>query len=102
MKFINYLGIAAFGAFLVFASLGLPYRGDTEALVNQDVSLTGTPVASSYYIMNAYKDTKTPNIVTSILGDYRSFDTLGEEVVIFTAGMICYLLLRKEKKREAR
>lgn len=102
MKFINYLSIAAFGALLVYASLGLPYRGDAEALVNQEESLIGSPVASSYYIKNAYKDANTPNIVTTVLGDYRSFDTLGEEVVIFTAGIICYLLLRREKKREAR
>lgn len=100
MKFIYYLSIAVFGALLVYASLGLPYRGDAEALVNKEVSLIGTPVASSYYIKNAYKDANTPNIVTTVLGDYRSFDTLGEEVVIFTAGIICYLLLRRERKRE--
>jgi multisubunit Na+/H+ antiporter MnhB subunit len=101
LKFIYYLSIAAFGALLVYASLGLPYRGDSEALVNKEISLIGTPVASSYYIKNAYKDANTPNIVTTVLGDYRSFDTLGEEVVIFTAGIICYLLLRRERKREA-
>jgi multicomponent Na+:H+ antiporter subunit B len=36
-------------------------------------------------------------MVTVILADYRGFDTLGEEVVIFTAGIICFLLLRKRK-----
>ncbi len=102
MKLINYFSLIAFSALLVYASLGLPFRGDTEALVNKETSLSGSPVASSYYIKNAYRDTHTPNIVTTIIGDYRSFDTLGEEVVIFTAGMICYLLLRREKKSEAR
>jgi multisubunit Na+/H+ antiporter MnhB subunit len=101
LKFIYYFSIASFGALLVYASLGLPYRGDAEALVNKEVSLIGSPVASSYYIKNAYKDANTPNIVTTVLGDYRSFDTFGEEVVIFTAGIICYLLLRRERKREA-
>lgn len=102
MRIISYFSLVAVGALLIYASLGLPYRGDSDALVNQDTSLTGTPVASSYYIKNAKRDAYTPNIVTSILGDYRSFDTLGEEVVIFTAGIICYLLLRREKKRETR
>lgn len=102
MRIISYFSLVAVGAVLIYASLGLPYRGDSNALVNQDTSLTGTPVASSYYIKNTLRDANTPNIVTSILGDYRSFDTLGEEVVIFTAGIICYLLLRREKKRETR
>lgn len=102
MKIANYLSLIAFSALLIYASLGLPYRGDAEALVNQETSLIGSPVASSYYIKNAYRDTHTPNMVTAVLGDYRSFDTLGEEVVIFAAGMICFLLLRREKKSETR
>lgn len=102
MKIANYLSLIAFSALLVYAALGLPYRGDAEALVNKETSIIGSPVASSYYIKNAYKDTHTPNMVTTVLGDYRSFDTLGEEVVIFAAGMICFLLLRREKKSETR
>ncbi|MDQ7815844.1 MAG: hypothetical protein RDU14_02380 [Melioribacteraceae bacterium] len=102
MKIINYSSLVLVGLLLIYASLGLPYRGDAEALVNKEISLIGTPVASSYYIQNAYKDTNTPNIVTSILGDYRSFDTLGEEVVIFTAGIICFLLLSRERKSETK
>ena len=102
MKIINYSSLVFVGLLLIYASLGLPYRGDAEALVNKEISLIGTPVASSYYIQNAYKDTNTPNIVTSILGDYRSFDTLGEEVVIFTAGIICVLLLSRERKSETK
>jgi multisubunit Na+/H+ antiporter MnhB subunit len=102
LKYINYLSFVAFSALLIYAALGLPYRGDAEALVNKETSLIGSPVASSYYIKNAYRDTHTPNIVTTILGDYRSYDTLGEEVVIFAAGVICYLLLRREKKSETR
>jgi len=102
LKIINYSSLVFVGLLLIYASLGLPYRGDAEALVNKEISLIGTPVASSYYIQNAYKDTNTPNIVTSILGDYRSFDTLGEEVVIFTAGIICVLLLSRERKSETK
>lgn len=102
MRIISYFSLIAVGALLIYASLGLPYRGDFNAAVNSEKSAAGSTISSSYYIKNAYKDTKTPNIVTSILGDYRSFDTLGEEAVIFTAGIICYLLLRREKKRETR
>ena len=34
-----------------------------------------------------------PNIVTNVLASYRSFDTLGETIVIFTAGLGVILLL---------
>lgn len=102
MRFLSYLSLIAVGALLIYASAGLPYRGDSDSAVNREKSPSGSTVASSYYIKNAYNDTKTPNLVTSVLGDYRSFDTLGEEAVIFTAGIICYLLLRREKKRETR
>lgn len=102
MKIFSYINIIVFALLLVFAAYGLPFRGDSSALVNQEENLKGAPVASSYYIKNAMKDSNTPNMVTSILGDYRSFDTLGEEAVIFTAGIICYLLLRREKRHERR
>lgn len=100
MKYLSFTSIVVFALLLIYGSHGLPYRGDYEALVNQKESLSGTPVASSYYIENAIEDANTPNMVTTVLGDYRSFDTLGEEAVIFTAGIICYLLLRREKKNE--
>lgn len=60
--------------------------------------MTGTEVPGNYYIQEAYNDAHTPNIVTVILGDYRSVDTLGEQIVIFTAGLITFLLLRKRKE----
>lgn len=59
--------------------------------------MTGTEVPGNYYIREAYNDAHTPNIVTVVLGDYRSIDTLGEQIVIFTAGMITFLLLRKRR-----
>lgn len=84
---------------MIYASMDLPYRGEPDNQMNADRSMTDTPVAGSYYIKEAYNDAHTPNIVTVILGDYRSFDTLGEQVVIFTAGLITMLVLRNRRKR---
>jgi multicomponent Na+:H+ antiporter subunit B len=67
--------------------------------MHREKSPAGSPGASSYYIRNAYRDAKTPNMVTVILADYRGYDTLGEETVILTAGLICYLILRKRKDK---
>ena len=44
-----------------------------------------------------------PNLVTGVLASYRGYDTLGETVVIFTAGLGVLLLLgdrSSEKKND--
>ncbi len=85
---------------MIFAASDLPYRGNPDNQMNQEVSITGTEVPGNYYIQEAYNDAHTPNIVTVILGDYRSIDTLGEQIVIFSAGLICFLLLRKRGQED--
>jgi multicomponent Na+:H+ antiporter subunit B len=98
LKQVNIGILIIFCALLIYASFGLPARGDRGALLNRESSPAGSPNAASYYIENAYKDTHTPNMVTAILADYRGYDTLGEETVILTAGLICFLLLRRESQ----
>jgi hypothetical protein len=51
------------------------------------------------YIEEGHHETEVPNMVTYILADYRSYDTLGETTVIFTAGVAVILLLRRRAKR---
>lgn len=101
MKYLKLLLIIAFTLLLLFAASDLPYRGNPDNAPNQEVSMTGTSVPGNYYIQEAYNDAHTPNIVTVVLGDYRSIDTLGEQVVIFTAGLIVFLLLRNRKEGES-
>lgn len=48
----------------------------------------------SYYLEKSLEDTGIPNVVTSVLGSYRGFDTLGETAVIFAAGIAVLMLLR--------
>lgn len=101
MRWMNYTLLLLFAALMLYASAGLPNRADPEAPANRDESVAGTPNAASYYIQNAYRDAHTPNIVTVVLADYRGFDTLGEVVVIFAAGMICYLCFRRRRETHA-
>ena len=85
---------------MIFASFGLPERGDRHgkiAPMNRQESIVGSKNAASYYIQNSYKDAHTPNMVTVTLADYRGYDTLGEETVIMTAGLVCFLILRKKR-----
>lgn len=99
-NYIQLFLIICFTALLLFASMDLPFRGDVDNQMNQETSITGTEVPGNYYVQEAYNDAHTNNMVTVVLGDYRSIDTLGEQIVIFTAGMICFLLLRKNREDE--
>ncbi len=98
MRIINYLILIVFAGLMIYAAAGLPNRGDANAQMNREKSVVGSPGAAYYYIQNAKRDAHTDNMVTVILADYRGYDTLGEETVILTAGLICFLLLRKKRE----
>lgn len=49
------------------------------------------------YVEQSYTETRTPNVVTSVLADYRGYDTLGETVVILTAGIAVILILPRSR-----
>ncbi|MFH1088087.1 MAG: hydrogen gas-evolving membrane-bound hydrogenase subunit E [Chloroflexota bacterium] len=85
MKWLAVPIVGMFLALMLYATSGLPGRGDPHAPANIHVS--------PYYIERSLEDTQTPNIVTSVLADYRSYDTLGETMVIVTAGLACVLVL---------
>ncbi len=75
------------GSLLIYGSLDFPMWGDPTSPASTHLS--------PYYIEHTLADTSVPNIVTSVLADYRGYDTLFETIVIFTAGIVCIFLLRK-------
>jgi multisubunit Na+/H+ antiporter MnhB subunit len=48
-----------------------------------------------YFIARAQEERAVNNVVTSIVFDYRGFDTLGEGAVLFTAVTSVVALFRK-------
>ena len=81
-------------AVLLYAATDLPAWGDA-----------GAPPArhlSPRYIEDAYRHTHAPNMVTAVIGDYRSSDTLYELAVIFTAGLACALILAERRREDER
>ncbi len=84
------LVLAVFGAVLLAASATLPRLHSADAPIRTRVQ--------PYYIEHAVEDTATPNVVSAILADYRSFDTFGETTVVFAAGLACFLLLGRRQR----
>jgi multicomponent Na+:H+ antiporter subunit B len=82
----------AVGAVLVYGMLGLPAFSDPQAPIHAHV-------VPRYF--NALKETGVPNIVTAVLASYRGYDTLGETVVVFTAGVGVIALLRRRAGKGA-
>lgn len=50
----------------------------------------------TYMIENAQEEAAANNVVTSVVFDYRGFDTLGEATVLFTAVVGVSLLFRRK------
>lgn len=73
------------GVCLVWAVSDLPTFGQADNPVHTHVA--------PYYIEHAYKDLGVPNMVAAVLASYRSIDTFGEVIVIFTAGLAVFSLL---------
>jgi multicomponent Na+:H+ antiporter subunit B len=84
---LAFLALAPVGLLLLYAAADLPAFGEAAAPANLHVA--------PFYVENSLAQTRTPNVVTSILMDYRGFDTLIETCVIFTAGIACAAVLRK-------
>lgn len=76
---------AVTGAALFYATIDMPAFGDPNAPANDYVGQD--------YVELTQQDIEVPNIVTAVLASYRGFDTLGETMVIFTAGVGVILLL---------
>lgn len=77
--------VIAVGAALFYATIDMPAFGDPNAPANAYVG--------QLYVERTPGDIEIPNIVTAVLASYRGFDTLGEVVVVFTAGIAVILLL---------
>jgi multicomponent Na+:H+ antiporter subunit B len=79
------------GATLVYGTLDLPQVGEPGNPVHQHVA--------PRYLEDSGREIGIPNVVTSVLASYRGFDTLGEAVVVFTAGLGVWLLIGTVRRR---
>ena len=80
-----FLGIVA--VFFMFSAFLMHPFGDPELTMMDDTIIT-----------RAQEETGANNAVTSVVFDYRGFDTLGEATILFTAVAGVLVLFRRLKK----
>jgi multicomponent Na+:H+ antiporter subunit B len=71
--------MSVLGLVLFVVSFEQPLLGDSTAPVHQHVA--------PWYLSETPRLIDIPNIVTAILASFRGYDTLGEVIVVFTAGI---------------
>jgi len=82
------------GAALLYGTADLPPFGSANTPVQQHVA--------PEYIERTPDEIDVPNIVTAVLASYRGYDTLGEVIVIFTAGIAVIVLLHGSSRPRRR
>jgi len=92
MKIIGLIVVLLCGGLLIYGTAEFPVFGDP----NSPASLHVSP----HYIEKTMEETSVPNIVTSLLADYRGYDTMFETTVVFAAAMACFMLLRVYRRQD--
>jgi multisubunit Na+/H+ antiporter MnhB subunit len=57
--------------------------------------------ASAHYLRNGLPETGGANAVTSVVLDYRGYDTLGEATILFASILGAVTVLRRRARRDA-
>ena len=86
---------AAGAASLLFAGLMLT-MGDIPAVGSADAPIWSNPDVTQWYIAETYAETHVENTVMAVLAAFRGFDTFGEAVVVFAAGIAALIVLHRE------
>ncbi len=92
ISFLPLIIVLVTGATLVYGIVDLPPFGAADNPAQTHVA--------PRYIFQSMSEIDVPNLVTAVLASYRGFDTLGEVVVIFTAGIGVLLLIGGRRREE--
>ncbi len=94
LSWLPVMALAALSLVLFVATFEQPVLGDPMAPVHQHVA--------PWYIEKTPEFIDIPNMVTAILASFRGYDTLGEVIVILTAGIgvLSVLSFKPKNQRE--
>lgn len=73
------------GAALIYGTFDIPPYGSPDDPIHHHVA--------PRYLQDTPREIGIPNVVTAVLASYRGYDTLGETIVIFTAGIGVVMLI---------
>ena len=90
---IHWPAVLACSAFLVVLVTVIP---EIPAVGDPEAPAWSNPEVTQQYVQSTWADTGVQNAVTAVLAAYRGFDTFGEAVVVFAAGVAVLLVLRRE------
>ena len=91
---IDLPALVVVGAFV--AVLFVTVLPETYAVGDPTAPVWSNPDVTQYYLENTYRDTGAQNAVSAVLAAYRGFDTFGEAVVVFAAGVAVLVVLKRE------
>ncbi len=91
---IHFPALIVVGAFV--AVLFVTVLPETYAVGDPTAPVWSNPDVTQYYLENTYRDTGAQNAVSAVLAAYRGFDTFGEAVVVFAAGVAVLVVLKRE------
>lgn len=94
LSWLPIMALVALSLVLFVATFEQPLLGDPNAPVHQHVA--------PWYIEKTPELINIPNMVTAILASFRGYDTLGEVIVILTAGIgvLSVLSFKPKNQRE--
>ncbi|SFH59963.1 multicomponent Na+:H+ antiporter subunit B [Halorubrum aquaticum] len=90
---VNYPAAGAAG--LLFVGLAITMV-DVPAVGSPDAPVWSNPDVTQWYLAETYAVTGVENTVMAVLAAFRGFDTFGEAVVVFAAGIAALIVLRRE------
>ncbi|MCD2202300.1 DUF4040 domain-containing protein [Halobacterium sp. KA-6] len=94
-RVLERLDVPALGVAVLFVAVLATTLGALPEIGAADTTVIASDV-TQYYLEHAYKETGVKNAVTAVLAAYRGFDTLGEAVVVYSAGVGLLVVLKKE------
>ena len=84
-KLLGLGALAVVAGFLVLAVTGLPDFGSFE---RKHVAM--------FFLEQGLQRTGSANLVNAIVWDFRGYDTLGEETVLFCAALGVFMIIRRK------
>lgn len=93
LRAVTIVALGVLFGVLVLGVLNMPPAGSADAPVHNEVA--------GRYLTGVEEDTNAPNVVNSIVTDYRAFDTLGEATVLFVAATAVATVLAGVKDQDS-